>query len=222
MDFKLLSKYKISYLECETVRTLVAAQNAAKKIGFPIALKIISPQALHKTDFGGVVLGIKNAQELQNAYTEMMKRFSGAGMKIDGVLVQKMAGASTHTSTQDGAKGAQNNAPVELIVGGKRDSQFGQMIMLGVGGIYVEILRDFTFRICPITAEDANEMILELQAYPLLAGARKRKPINQAALVSTLLKVSALLEKENPKEFDINPLIVDDKGCIAVDVRLIK
>ena len=203
MDFKLLSKYGISHLDCGTARSAKEAEAVAKKIGFPVALKIISPSVLHKTDRGGVELNIGNAQELRKAYTAMMERFSD--VKVDGVLVQRMA----------------SPGGVELIVGGKRDLQFGQMIMLGIGGIYVEVVRDFTFRICPITKEDAQEMIAELHGYKILSGARGKKPINKGALVATLLKVSALLEKENPKEFDINPLVADGKGCIAVDVRVI-
>ena len=111
---------------------------------------------------------------------------------------------------------------VELIIGGKRDSQFGQLIMLGMGGIFVEVMRDVVFRVCPITKKDAEEMICELRAYPILSGARGRKPVDKPALVNTLVKVSELLQKENPAEFDINPLMADEKGCVAVDMRILK
>jgi acyl-CoA synthetase (NDP forming) len=94
--------------------------------------------------------------------------------------------------------------------------------MLGMGGIFVEVLKDVSFRICPIAEEDAQEMVRELRSYPILSGARGKKPVNQRALVSTLMKVSRLLLKENPKEFDINPLMADDKGCIAVDMRILR
>lgn len=204
MDFELLSKYDIAHLECGTAKYEKEAQALAKKIGFPVALKIISPKVLHKTDMGGVALNVQDAQELQGAYGKMVKKF--AGMDVEGVLVQKMA-----------PKGG-----IELIVGGKKDPQFGQMIMLGIGGIYVEVMRDFTFRICPITKADAEEMITELHGYKMLAGARGTKAVDQAALVSTLMKVSRLLEKEDPKEFDINPLVAYGKGCVALDVRIIE
>jgi len=121
------------------------------------------------------------------------------------VLVQKMA-----------SKGG-----VELIIGGKRDSQFGQLIMLGMGGIFVEVYKDVTFRVCPITAQDALDMISELRARPILEGARGRKPISKIALVKALLSVCNLLQKENPSEFDINPIMADEKGCMAVDMRIL-
>lgn len=173
-------------------------------MGFPVAMKVVSPSVLHKSDRGGVLLGISGAQEATKAYNLLMERYSG--VPVDGVLVQKMAG-----------KGA-----IELIVGGKRDSQFGQLLMLGLGGIFVEVFRDVSFRVCPVSKEDAQSMIKELRAYPILAGARGRKPVNQQALVSTILKVSALLLNEDPAEFDINPLLAGEKECIAVDMRILR
>jgi len=94
--------------------------------------------------------------------------------------------------------------------------------MLGMGGIFVEVMRDVTFRVCPITRQDAQEMICELRAYPILAGARGRKPVNRAALEDTLIRVSQLLLKEDPSEFDINPLMADENGCVAVDMRILR
>lgn len=167
-------------------------------------MKAISPQVLHKSDRGGVMLGIKSAAEAEKAYHLLMERYRGVA--LDGVLVQKMAGKSA----------------VELIVGGKRDAQFGQLLMLGMGGIFVEVLRDVTFRVCPIQKSDALEMIGELRSRAILEGARGRKPIDKNSLAATLVKISQLLEKENPSEFDINPLLCDEKGCIAVDVRILK
>jgi len=177
----------------------------AEEIGFPIAMKAISKQALHKSDVGGVLLDICSASEVESAYRLLERRFSG--MELEGVLIQKMASKSKNT--------------VELIIGGKRDAQFGQLIMLGMGGIFVEVYRDVTFRVCPIDRDDALEMIHELKSFPILMGARGRKPININALASTLVKVSILLEAENPSEFDINPLLTDEKGCTAVDVRML-
>jgi acyl-CoA synthetase (NDP forming) len=202
--FGLLSKYYIAYPKYSVAQDAGGAADAAQKIGFPVAMKILSPAALHKTDKGGVILGIANRAEAESAAGALVKKFSGS--KIDGILVQKMAG-----------KGA-----VELIIGGKRDSQFGQLIMLGMGGIFVEIYRDVTFRVCPITKDDAYEMIGELKAKAILEGARGRKPVDKSALASTLVAVSKLLAKENPAELDINPLMVDEKGCVAVDVRILK
>lgn len=203
MDFSLLSKYGIASMPSKTVNEAHAAISASAEMGFPVAMKIISPDALHKTEKGGVLLGIQSAAEAEKAYGILMDRFKGS--KIEGVLVQKMAG-----------KGG-----VELIIGGKRDSQFGQLIMLGMGGIFVEVYKDVTFRVCPITAQDALEMISELRAVPILEGARGRKPISKPSLVKALLSVCNLLQKENPSEFDINPLVADEKGCVAVDMRIL-
>ena len=203
MDFKLLSKYGISYPKSEFVNSSKKAELAALRLGFPLAMKIASKNILHKTDKGGVILDIKSRQEARQAY----KRLTSLSPKGKGkVLVQKMA-----------RKGA-----VELIMGGKKDQHFGQMIMLGMGGIFVEVFRDVTFRVCPITEKDAIEMISELKVYPILAGARGKKPVNKKELVSTLLKVSRLLQNEDPKEFDLNPLMADEKACIAVDMRILR
>ncbi|MCX8175158.1 MAG: acetate--CoA ligase family protein [Candidatus Micrarchaeota archaeon] len=204
MDFRLLSKYGISYPASKTVSSLEEALAAAEKIGYPVAMKALCSQVLHKSDRGGVVLDVSSAGEAEKAYHLLVERYRG--LKLDGILVQKMAGKQA----------------VELIVGGKRDPQFGQLIMLGMGGIFVEVMRDVAFRICPIGEQDAQEMIHELRAYPILAGARGRKPVNERALVATLLSVSRLLLSEDPKEFDINPLLADDKGCVAVDVRMLR
>ncbi|MFA6907596.1 MAG: acetate--CoA ligase family protein [Candidatus Micrarchaeia archaeon] len=204
MDFPLLSKYGISHPKTEVAKTRARAVGAAERMGYPVALKISSGAVLHKTDRGGVLLGLKNADEVQKGYELLMARFSH--VKIDGIIVQRMAGKEA----------------VELIIGGKRDAQFGQLIMLGMGGIFVEVMRDVSFRVCPITRKDAQEMILELRAYPILAGARGRKGVNQKALVDALVRVSGLLQKENPSEFDINPLMADEKGCVVVDMRMLR
>jgi acetyl-CoA synthetase (ADP-forming) len=204
MDFPLLKKYGISYPRTGLARTWQQACGMARAFGFPVALKISSSQVLHKTDRGGVLLGLKSEDEVRKGYELLSARFSH--VKIGGIIVQRMAGKES----------------VELIIGGKKDAQFGQLIMLGMGGIFVEVMRDVTFRVCPITRQDAEQMIGELRAYPILAGARGRKPVNRKALAGTLLAVSKLLLKEDPKEFDINPLMADEKGCMAVDTRMLK
>lgn len=204
MDFSLLSKYKIKTPATVLAKDKESALEAARKIGYPVVLKVVSEEVLHKTDRGGVILGLKNADEVEKGYAMLISRF--ANVKVEGIAVQKMAGKNS----------------VELIIGGKRDAQFGQMIMLGAGGIFVEVMKDVVFRICPITKNDAREMISELKSYPILAGARGRKPVNQDKLIDVLLKVSKLLEKEDPLEFDINPLMADENGCLAVDMRIIR
>jgi acyl-CoA synthetase (NDP forming) len=202
-DLELLNSYGFKLLPYNLAKSKDEALVAARKIGYPIVLKIVSPEITHKTDVGGVKINIKNDQMLKLAYDDILE--SAKGKSVDGVLVQKMA-----------RKG------VELIVGGKKDDQFGHMIVLGLGGIYVEIFRDVTARICPIDEEDIDEMLGELKAHPLLTGARGKKPVNIHALKRLMLRVSKFLKQEDIKEMDLNPIVFDDKGCDIVDVRFSK
>lgn len=202
-DFRMLEKngfkllpYKLTNGEDETVA-------AAKGIGYPVAIKIVSPDIEHKTDVGGVKIRIRNEEMLRLAYKEVMQ--NAKGKKIDGVLVQKMA-----------------RSGIELIIGGKKDPQFGHMIILGAGGIYVEIFRDISARICPVGREDVEEMINELKSHPLLEGARGRKPINRTSLQDLVLKACAFMSKEDIKEMDLNPVVFDENGCDIVDARFIR
>jgi acyl-CoA synthetase (NDP forming) len=205
VEFPLLSKYRISHPEYALARAPSEVLAAARKLGFPIAMKVISPDVQHKSDRGGVILNIQDMVEVEKAGILLIERYKGA--KMQNILLQRMVDSKDS---------------VELIIGGKRDAQFGQLIMLGMGGIFVEVFKDVSFRICPLSKQDAQEMVHELKSYPILAGARGRKPIDKRALVSTLLKVSQLLVDENPAEFDINPLIAGPEGCTAVDVRVIR
>jgi acyl-CoA synthetase (NDP forming) len=202
-DFKLLKQEGVGLLPYRLVKTEDAAARAAKEIRYPVALKVVSPKISHKTDIGGVRIRIKNETVLRQMYREIMANVKGK--KVDGILVQKMA-----------RKG------VELIVGGKKDPQFGHVVVLGLGGIYVEIFRDVTARICPVKKEDVAEMVAELKAHPLLTGARGKKPINQKALGRLVISTCRLMEKKNLKEIDLNPVIFDNRGCDIVDVRMVK
>jgi acyl-CoA synthetase (NDP forming) len=199
-DFALLKKHGFMLLPYRIAKNEKEAVNAARKIGYPVALKIISPQIEHKTDVGGVKVGIRNDESLVLAYRDIVQ--SAAGKEIDGVFVQKMA-----------RKG------VELIIGGRKDSQFGHMIVLGLGGIYVEIFRDVSARICPLVGSDVEEMVAELKSHPLLEGARGKKPINKKALQQIILKACSFMQKEDIKEMDLNPVVFDDQGCDIVDAR---
>ena len=202
-EFKLLEKHGFRLLPHKFVKTLNEAVAAAEKIGYPIVLKIVSPEVSHKTDVGGVKIGIKNHVGLKLAYKEIME--STKGKKSRQVLVQKMA-----------RKG------VELIIGGKKDPQFGHMIVLGLGGIYVEVFSDITGRICPIKEEDVEEMVKELKTNPLITGARGKKPINLNELKKLLVKTCKFLDKEDLKELDLNPVVFDSKGYDIIDVRFVK
>ncbi|MBI5875300.1 MAG: acetate--CoA ligase family protein, partial [Deltaproteobacteria bacterium] len=143
------------------VKNADEAISAANKIGYPVVLKVISPDIIHKTESGGVKTGLKNAQEVEDSFHEMMFDLSDhyTTAKIQGFLIERMAG-----------KG------VEVIVGGLRDSQFGPAVMFGLGGVMVELLKDVSFRLAPVTKEECLEMIKEIKAYPLLSGYRGSEP----------------------------------------------
>ena len=200
-------EYGISVTEFKLALDEKDAAKCAGEIGYPVVLKIVSPDIIHKSDAGGVVVNLKNPAEVTEAYKkilESVKKYN-ANAKIMGVLVQEMAPQST-----------------EVIVGAIKDPQFGQTIMFGLGGIFVEIFKDVNFRIAPITTEDAKEMITELKAYPLLKGYRNTPPADIDAIVDVLLNTSRLV-MENPeiKELDLNPIMAYEKGAKTVDARII-
>lgn len=185
------------------------AVSSAEKIGYPVAIKIASPDILHKSDIGGVRLGINNAVELKEAFQEVIsaaKRYM-RNATIWGVLIQEMA-----------------KAKKELILGISSDSQFGHLIMVGLGGIYTEVIRDASFRIAPINEREAEEMVSELKSYPLLRGIRGEAAADIEIVVEYLLRLSQLAE-DFPEiaELDINPLAVKarGKGAVAIDARII-
>lgn len=199
-DLAVLEKHGFRMLPYRLAGSEDEAAGAAMKIGYPIALKIVSPQIEHKTDVGGVKVGIRSEEMLRVAYRAIIQ--SAAGKKVDGVLVQKMA-----------RKG------VELIIGGKKDPQFGHMVVIGLGGIYVEIFRDVSARICPLAREDVEEMTSELKSHPLLEGVRGKKPVNKKALEDLALKVCRFMREEDLSEMDLNPVVFDENGCDIVDAR---
>jgi succinyl-CoA synthetase beta subunit len=202
-DFTVLEKHGFKLLPYVLAKDEEHAVQAAKKIGYPVALKIVSPEIEHKTDFGGVKVNITNDEILRHTYRNIM---AGArGKKVDGMLVQKMA-----------RKG------IELIIGGKKDPQFGHMLVLGLGGIYVEIFKDISARICPLETSDIQEMISELKAHPIIEGARGGKPINKKKIIDLVLNTCAFMQKEDLKELDLNPVVCDERGCDIVDARFLR
>jgi acetyl-CoA synthetase (ADP-forming) len=195
-----VTKFKLARSEAEAVKF-------AEEIGYPIVLKIVSPDIIHKSDVGGVVVNLKDAKDVRVAYKQILENVKKhkADAKIEGILVQEMAPAST-----------------EVIVGAVKDPQFGPAIMFGVGGIFVEILKDVTFRIAPINEEEAREMITEVKAYPILKGYRNLPPADIDTIVDILLKTSRLvMEHQEIKELDLNPIMVYEKGAKTVDARII-
>lgn len=202
-NYKTLQKYGFELLPYGVATTESEAEKVAEKIGYPVAMKIVSEQIEHKTDVGGVKVNIRNKEILKHAFQEI--KDNTKGYAFEGILVQKMA-----------RKG------IEIIIGGKKDEQFGHMIVLGLGGIYVEIFRDITARICPIERKDVEEMITELKSHPLLAGARGEKPIDMQSLVDLAIRTSRFIQKEDIKEMDLNPVVFDSKGFDIIDVRFSK
>ena len=200
---ELLKEIGISIPDQKLTSTKEETVLAAKSIGFPIVLKLMAEDIVHKSDTGAVKLNIKNEEETTNAFEELMKIPSQAEKLIS---VQKMA-----------------NEPItELIIGMTTDAQFGPALMFGIGGILVELLEDVSFRIAPITEYDAREMIKEIKGFPILDGYRGKPKADIDAIVQTLLKVSDLVIKhEEIYEMDLNPVFIYDKGLICVDARII-
>jgi len=195
-----VTKFQLAKNEAEAVKF-------AEEIGYPIVLKIVSPDIIHKSDVGGVVVGLKTAKDVRNAYKQILESIKKhkTDAKIVGVLVQEMAPSST-----------------EVIVGAIKDPQFGPAVMFGLGGIFVEVLKDVTFRVAPITVDEAREMITEVKAYPLLKGYRNQPPADIEAIVQILLNTSRLvMEHQEIKELDLNPIMVYEKGAKTVDARII-
>ena len=199
--------YEIPVTNFEVAEDETEAVKFAEEIGYPVVLKIVSLDIAHKSDVGGVIINVKDAKDVQDAYKRIMDNVKKhkPNAKIIGILVQEMAPAST-----------------EVIVGATKDPQFGPAIMFGLGGIFVEVLKDVTFRIAPITEDEAREMITEVRAYPLLKGYRNMPPADIDAIVKILLKTSKLVtEHEEIKELDLNPIMVYEKGAKTVDARII-
>ena len=204
---ELLKSAKIPVVEAKLAASKTGAMEIARKTGFPVAMKIVSPDVVHKSDSGGVKLGVANATQAGKAYSEILsnvkKHYPKA--KILGVSVQKMA-----------------RSGVEVIIGMTKDAQFGPVIMFGLGGILVEVLKDVSFRIVPMTKRDAAEMISEIKGYPILKGYRGQEPANIPYLEDLIVKVSDFVDK-NPeiKELDLNPIFAYKDGAVAVDARVI-
>jgi acyl-CoA synthetase (NDP forming) len=200
-------EYDIPVTAFKLAKNKEEATEFAEQLGFPVVLKIVSPDIIHKSDAGGVIVNLKSVVEVQEAYGQILenaKKYNAAA-RIVGVLVQEMAPQST-----------------EVIVGALKDPQFGQTLMFGLGGIFVEILKDVVFRVAPITREDAEEMMTEVKAYPLLKGYRNTPPADLNAIADILLNTSRLM-MDNPevKELDLNPIMAYEKGAKTVDARII-
>ncbi len=204
---ELVEKAGINVVRAKLATSMKEAVALSKEVGFPVVLKIASADVVHKSDAGGVTVDVKNATQVSNAYREIMTAIKQKFPKatIDGVSVQPMA-----------------KPGVEVIIGMTKDAQFGPVLMFGLGGIFVEILKDVSFRIVPLAPRDAAEMIRDIKGYPVLEGYRGQAPSDVSALEDMLLKVSAFVDK-NPdiKELDLNPVFAYSDGAVAVDARVV-
>jgi acetyl-CoA synthetase (ADP-forming) len=183
------------------------AQKIAEALGYPVVLKIVSPDIIHKSDVGGVKLNILNKDQVSEKFKEIQKNVHEKAPKarIFGVMVQKMAPAS-----------------IEVVIGALRDKQFGPTIMFGLGGIFIELIKDVSFRIAPLNNDDALEMIKEIKGYPLLLGYRGSPKLDVDAIADAIVKISELIMSiDEIDQLDLNPILVYPSGLMAVDVRII-
>ena len=202
-----LKRAGIPVVATKLARSKREALSIGKEMGFPVVLKICSHDVVHKTDSGGVRLGLANAAQVGRAYSEIASsvRQAHPEARIQGVSVQPMAPSA-----------------VEVIVGMSKDPQFGPVLMFGLGGILVEVLKDVSFRIVPVSERDARDMIREIKGYPILKGYRGQKPASIPALEKLIVKVSQFVEK-NPQieELDLNPVFAYPDKAVAIDARII-
>jgi acetyltransferase len=200
--FEVLQAYGISVADYQVVQGKGDLQKAIEKLGKPIALKVVSPQISHKSDVGGVILHLQTTREIEEAYHRIKKITPGDS---SGVLIQKMVSSGK-----------------EVILGGKRDPSFGPVVLFGLGGIYVEVLQETSLRIAPVNRFEAEEMISELKNTAILKGIRGEPPSDRDSLIENLLRLSQLMvDFQEIEGVDINPLIVLEKGAIAVDARIL-
>jgi acetyltransferase len=206
---QVLEHYGIPTVPSVIAKTVEEAQSAAEKVGYPVAMKIVAEQISHKSDVGGVQLNLRSSTAVGEEFDDMMERVQSAypQAKLDGILVQPMVTGGR-----------------ELILGGRQDAQFGPVVLVGLGGIFVEIFEESVVRVAPITRREAKKMIENLRGYQILAGARGHKRADIDSVAETLLRLSQLLtDFPEIKELDINPLRVfhEDGGCRALDARII-
>jgi len=203
----LLKEAGLNVVDTRLARSEDEAVSIARELGFPVVLKIASPDVVHKTDAGGVKLNLKTSAQVAKAYEDIMKSVKEKypQAKVQGVSVQKMA-----------------KPGVEVIIGMSKDAQFGPVIMFGLGGVWVEVLKDVSFRIVPLEPRDAHEMVQEIKGRPLLEGYRGQEAVDIANLEKMILKVSGFVEQHPEiKELDLNPVFAYKDGSVAVDARVV-
>lgn len=204
---QLLGTYGIVTTRFLVASSALEAIQAANSIKYPVVLKIISPDLSHKTDAGGVMLNIQNDKEVAVAYEKIFKNISKTvpDARIHGILVEEMSTPST-----------------EIIVGGLRDPQFGPTVMFGMGGIFVELFKDVSFRIAPVEEYEALDMIREVKGARLLSGFRNAAPLDISEICHIIIRVSDIMVAlKEIKEIDLNPILIYPKGTKTVDARIV-
>lgn len=187
---ELLKKYKLGFVDYKIVKD----EKDLDKIDYPVVMKVFSEEIVHKSEKGGVIVNIKDKDDALAAFKKLRK------ISKD-VLVQKMIFGK------------------EVIIGMKKDPQFGPVIMFGLGGIFVEVMKDTSLRICPVNKDDAISMIKEIKAYKILSGTRGEKNVDIDGIANIIVKLSSLSLKEKINEIDLNPVMVNEKEAVIVDAR---
>jgi acyl-CoA synthetase (NDP forming) len=199
---KILLKYKLHFCRTEIFNSREKALDFARQIGFPVVLKVHAQKIFHKSEIGGVKVNIKNEDEFIASWDEIEKNIQGKN--IEGILVQEMVSGN------------------EVAIGMKRDSQFGPVLMFGLGGIFIEIIKDVAFRIAPIDREEALKMMMETKSFAILNGARGKKKVDLVKIADMMANLSNLSIKEGKvQSIDFNPVIVTDKQALITDLRII-
>jgi acetyl-CoA synthetase (ADP-forming) len=200
----LLMEYGLPVPSFYVCRSVEEACTAAEQLGYPVVMKVVSPDILHKSDIGGVKIGLNSPTEVKKAFKDINQAAQSHG-SFWGVIVYALQKEGT-----------------EIIIGAIYDDQFEHALMFGLGGIFVEILHDVSFRLIPLSAYDAREMITEIKAFPVLTGVRGQSPKDIDSIVDAMLKVSHMVE-EHPqiRELDLNPVFVYEKGLSVIDARIV-
>jgi acyl-CoA synthetase (NDP forming) len=204
---QILQSHGIPYVRHGLAHSADEAAEIAEQLGYPVVLKIVSPDVLHKSDAGGVALGLQTASDVRQAYDGVLAAVMAhtPGAEIQGMLVCEQAPSG-----------------LEVIVGALQDDLFGPTLMFGLGGVFTEVLQDVSFRVTPLERHDAVEMMEEIHSFPLLVGARGRPPCDLEALADLLLTVSEMVVgRPDIQELDLNPVRVYDTGLLVLDVRIL-
>jgi len=207
--YEVLRAYGLPVPKAGLAKTVEEAAELAEKIGYPVVLKIVSPDIVHKSDVGGVILNLNSKEEVMEAFNKIIANVKEKAPKasITGVLVQEMVPEG-----------------LEVIVGATRDPTFGPVLLFGLGGIFVEVLKDVSFRIAPVTRYDAETMLTEIKAAKLLDGYRGMPPRDKEAIIDIILKLSKFMEEqEHVTDVDLNPIMVYErgKGAKIADARVL-